>query len=197
MSIASAQRASPPSQLETIRTALTAADGLVAVMGLVFAFFRQRNTERISVRDHQQRDRIAAATDKDALERRVAELYSKAAEQLCHKDAPVRLAALYSLEQGARIPVPTGTAESVQCKVRQPVGPVPQAALRRSSPPSARQGRRTLAHSVARVRGACFPSCAVGHRHAHVVPAGTFTTDGVGRIRPTLWSTIKAPTLEG
>jgi hypothetical protein len=40
-------------------------------------------------------------TDRDATERRITELYTKAADQLGSDQAPVRLASLYALERQA------------------------------------------------------------------------------------------------
>ena len=51
----------------------------------------------------QQHQEIATAlTDRDATERRMAELYTRAAEQLGNDKAPVRLGGLYALEGSLR-----------------------------------------------------------------------------------------------
>jgi uncharacterized protein YjbI with pentapeptide repeats len=93
---------SPSSHLDTVRTVLTASGGAVAVAGLIFTFVRQRNSERIAVRDHHHRERVADSTEDDAQQRRTADSYSKSADQLAHEETPVRLAALYSLERLAQ-----------------------------------------------------------------------------------------------
>ncbi|WP_218011244.1 hypothetical protein [Herbidospora mongoliensis] len=72
---------------EMLRTALAAGAGIT----LALAFRRQRHQE-IST----------AHTTHDATERRVTDLYTKAAEQLGHEKAAVRLAGLYALERVAQ-----------------------------------------------------------------------------------------------
>ncbi|MFD8562648.1 pentapeptide repeat-containing protein [Streptosporangium canum] len=76
---------------ETLRTALAAGAGVGAAVTLMLAFRRQRHQE------------IATAhATHDATERRVTELYTKAAEQLGSDKAAVRLAGLYALERLAQ-----------------------------------------------------------------------------------------------
>lgn len=78
-------------RLDAVRTALAAGAGVGAAAGLMLAFRRQRHQE------------IATALgDHDATERRITELYAKAAEQLGSDKAPVRLAGLYALERLAQ-----------------------------------------------------------------------------------------------
>ena len=78
-------------RIEAVRTALAAGAGAGAAVTLLLAVRRQRHQEL-----------AAAHTTHDAAERRVTELYSKAAEQLGHDEAPVRLAGLYALERLAQ-----------------------------------------------------------------------------------------------
>ncbi|MBB2749205.1 UNVERIFIED_ORG: uncharacterized protein YjbI with pentapeptide repeats [Microbispora rosea subsp. rosea] len=88
--------AAPPGQAgsargEALRTALAAGAGVGAAITLALSFRRQRHQEIIT-----------ALTTHDATERRVTELYTKAAEQLGHDKAAVRLAGLYALERLAQ-----------------------------------------------------------------------------------------------
>ncbi|UBU18092.1 pentapeptide repeat-containing protein [Nonomuraea gerenzanensis] len=75
-------------RIEAARTALAAAAGVGATVTLMLAVRRQRHQEL-----------AAAHSAHDAAERRVTELYTKAAEQLGNTQAPVRLAGLYALER--------------------------------------------------------------------------------------------------
>ncbi|KIR66732.1 hypothetical protein TK50_05250 [Micromonospora haikouensis] len=75
-------------RVESIRTGLTIGAAVTAAFALLLAFRRQQLAERT-----QQ------ATEYDAGEKRVTELYVKAAEQLGSDKAPVRLAGLYALER--------------------------------------------------------------------------------------------------
>jgi uncharacterized protein YjbI with pentapeptide repeats len=92
-------------RLDAIRMGLSIAVGGGGVFALYLAWRRQRSNEA----DHQQRERtlehhrrVADATDHDALERRITELYTKAADQLGSDKAPVRLAGIYALERLAQ-----------------------------------------------------------------------------------------------
>ncbi|WP_433688075.1 pentapeptide repeat-containing protein [Micromonospora carbonacea] len=75
-------------RVESIRTGLTIGAAVTAAFALLLAFRRQQLAERT-----QQ------ATEYDAGEKRVTELYVKAADQLGSDKAPVRLAGLYALER--------------------------------------------------------------------------------------------------
>ncbi|MFD4204400.1 pentapeptide repeat-containing protein [Micromonospora tulbaghiae] len=75
-------------RVESIRTGLTIGASVTAAFALLLAFRRQQLAERT-----QQ------ATEYDAGEKRVTELYVKAADQLGAIKAPVRLAGLYALER--------------------------------------------------------------------------------------------------
>lgn len=68
-------------RVDVIRTALSVGAGAAGVAALVLAGRRQWSTEH------------------DATERRITELYTKAADQLGSDKAPVRLAGLYALER--------------------------------------------------------------------------------------------------
>jgi hypothetical protein len=92
LSIAAADpNASASVQIDAIRTGLSAAVGTGGAFALLLAFRRQRSTEVSAVH-----------TITDATERRVTELYTKAADQLGSDKAPVRLAGLYALERLAQ-----------------------------------------------------------------------------------------------
>lgn len=100
-------------QLEAIKAASTIVLGAGGAVALILAARRQRSTEltlqenaRIAAehaadraRDLEQRERIADDARIDATERRITDLYTTAANQLGHADAPVRLAGLYALER--------------------------------------------------------------------------------------------------
>ncbi|WP_204050323.1 pentapeptide repeat-containing protein [Microbispora siamensis] len=62
------------------------------------AAFAERDAER----DAAHAERVAEDSQRDALERRITELYTKAAEQLGHAKAAVRLAGMYALERLAQ-----------------------------------------------------------------------------------------------
>lgn len=77
--------------LDTIRTAASIVVGTGGAAALLLTARRQRSTEL----DLKQKEH-------DATERRVTELYGKAADQLGSDKAPVRLAGLYALERLAQ-----------------------------------------------------------------------------------------------
>jgi uncharacterized protein YjbI with pentapeptide repeats len=78
-------------QLDAIRTAGTLVIGTGGAVALLLTARRQRYTELALVN-----------TDRDATERRITELYTKAADQLGSEKAPVRLAGLHALERLAQ-----------------------------------------------------------------------------------------------
>jgi hypothetical protein len=78
-------------RLDTIRTGASIVVGTGGAAALLLTARRQRSTEL----DLKQKDH-------DATERRVTELYGKAADQLGSDKAPVRLAGLYALERLAQ-----------------------------------------------------------------------------------------------
>jgi uncharacterized protein YjbI with pentapeptide repeats len=79
------------SRLDAVRTGLAAGAGAGAAVGLMLAFRRQHHQE------------IATELSaRDATERRITELYTKAVEQLGNEKAPVRLGGLYALERLAQ-----------------------------------------------------------------------------------------------
>jgi hypothetical protein len=91
--------------LDAIKIGLSIAVGGGGIFALYLAWRRQRSNEA----DHQQRERsllhqqqVADDTKHDALERRITDLYTKAADQLGSDKAPVRLAGIYALERLAQ-----------------------------------------------------------------------------------------------
>ena len=78
-------------RLDALRTAASVVVGTGGAAALLLAARRQRSAEL----DLEQKDH-------DATERRITDLYGKAAEQLGNDKAPVRLAGLYSLERLAQ-----------------------------------------------------------------------------------------------
>jgi hypothetical protein len=102
------------SRLDAVRTGLAAGAGAGAAVGLMLAFRRQHHQE------------IATdLTDRDATERRITELYTKAVEQLGNDKAPVRLGGLYALERLAQDnPSQRHTIVNVICAyLRMPFAP--------------------------------------------------------------------------
>jgi hypothetical protein len=85
-------------RVETIRTGLSVGAGIGAGLALLLAGRRQWLAERA----HLLAERAQEATEHDAAERRVTELYVKAADQLGSDKAAVRLAGLYALERLAQ-----------------------------------------------------------------------------------------------
>ncbi|MGA9693580.1 MAG: pentapeptide repeat-containing protein [Pseudonocardiaceae bacterium] len=75
-------------QFDAIRTAGTLVIGTGGAVALLLTARRQRYIEMTLL-----------YTDRDATERRITELYTKAADQLGSEKAPVRLAGLYALER--------------------------------------------------------------------------------------------------
>ncbi|WHT20457.1 pentapeptide repeat-containing protein [Crossiella sp. CA-258035] len=89
-------------QIEAIRTGLTTSAGVGAALALLLAVRRQRATEAglgLQDADLAQKEQAAADARHDAAEKRITELYTKAADQLGSDKAPVRLAGLYALER--------------------------------------------------------------------------------------------------
>jgi hypothetical protein len=78
----------PAQRFEAIKIGLNVATLIGGASALLLAFRRQRSTEQALVH-----------ADRDATERRITELYAKAADQLGSDQAPVRLAGLYALER--------------------------------------------------------------------------------------------------
>jgi hypothetical protein len=125
-------------QLDAIRTAGTLVIGTGGAVALLLTARRQRYTELSLVH-----------TDRDATERRITELYTKAADQLGSAQAPVRLAGLYALERLAHRTVEhRQTIVDVICAyLRMPYTPPPVSApvaSYRSPTPARRSRARTI-----------------------------------------------------
>jgi uncharacterized protein YjbI with pentapeptide repeats len=180
-------------RVDAVRTGLAAGAGAGAAVGLMLAFRRQRHQE------------IATAlSDHDAAERRITDLYIKAADQLGSDKAAVRLAGLYALERLANNnPSQRQTIVNLICAcLRMPYKPTPDSvsedpdkaatAYRRSE-----YERQQRYHALRRNRSAFIilePASAVSDPHeerqvrltaqrvlsAHLRPA----LDDVGSGRP-------------
>lgn len=85
-------------KLDAVRTAATIVLGIGGAAALLLTARRQRSTEQTL--EHQLY--VAAAAERDSAERRITELYNKAAENLGSEHAPVRLAGMYALERLAQ-----------------------------------------------------------------------------------------------
>jgi hypothetical protein len=115
-------------QLDAIRTAGTLVIGTGGAVALLLTARRQRYTELTLVH-----------TDRDATERRITELYTKAADQLGSDQAPVRLAGLYALERLAHnTPDQRQTIVDVICAyLRMPYTPPDEQAPAEDAPTEA------------------------------------------------------------
>ena len=130
------------SRLDAVRTGLAASAGAGAAVGLMLAFRRQHHQE------------IATdLTDRDATERRITELYTKAVEQLGNDKAPVRLGGLYALERLAQDnPAHRQTIVNVICAyLRMPFSPTPPAS--KSEPEATEDAGERDAEAEARTDG--------------------------------------------
>jgi hypothetical protein len=113
----------PRMRLDAIRTAGTLVIGAGGGAALLLAARRQRSTEialkqkdrdqadvarayalqeRVAAETRAHQNSVAVATEHDAAQRRVTELYTAAAAQLGSDKAPVRLAGLHALERLAQ-----------------------------------------------------------------------------------------------
>jgi hypothetical protein len=112
-----------PDQLDAIKTAGTIVIGTGGAAALWLTARRQQTTEialnqkqfdqaavdrafafqqQQAVETRSHLERVATATEADAVARRITDLYTKAADQLGSDKAPVRLAGLYALERLAQ-----------------------------------------------------------------------------------------------
>ncbi|MBP2474002.1 hypothetical protein JOF53_002874 [Crossiella equi] len=122
-------------RLEAIKTAGAIVVGTGGAAALWLAARRQRMTEI----GQQHQEHVAAATEADAAERRVTELYTKAVEQLGSEKAPVRLGGMYALERLAQnTPGQRQTIVNVLCAyLRMPYTPPDQDPISAAAPPAA------------------------------------------------------------
>ncbi len=100
--------------------------------GALWLAARRQRTSEIALRqkdfDQDHQERVAAAAEADAAERRVIDAYTKAADQLGSDKAPVRLAGMYALERLAQnTPDQRQTIVNVLCAyLRMPYTPHPE-----------------------------------------------------------------------
>ncbi|GDY28972.1 pentapeptide repeat-containing protein [Gandjariella thermophila] len=136
-------------RLDTIRTAASIVVGTGGAAALLLTARRQRSTEL----DLKQNEH-------DATERRVTELYGKAADQLGSDKAPLRLAGLYALERLAQgNPAHRQTIVNLICAyLRMPFVPPPTPSPADLSSTDGRTGRRRLSAVRPRVRPADGPA---------------------------------------
>ncbi|GAB2957305.1 pentapeptide repeat-containing protein [Saccharothrix stipae] len=89
-------------RFDAVKIGLSMGLGGGGVLALYLAWRRQRSIE-IGLRqkdlEHRHQERVAEITENDARQRRITELYTKAADQLGSADAAVRLAGLYALQR--------------------------------------------------------------------------------------------------
>lgn len=123
-------------QIELIKTGLAVGAGMGGAVALVLAGRRQWSTEQA----HRVTEQSAADARHDATERRITDLYSKAADQLGSDKAAVRLAGLYSLERLAQnTPDLRQTIVNVLCAYLRMPFRVPQPSDEEEGPHSDRQ----------------------------------------------------------
>ncbi|MEV4637387.1 pentapeptide repeat-containing protein [Actinoplanes sp. NPDC049548] len=121
-------------QIEAIKYGL----GFFAASGAAAALLLAVRRQRLSEHTHELELLKHAHTEADATERRVTDLYTKAAEQLGSADAAVRLAGLYALERVAQNNAgQRQTIVNVLCAyLRMPyTPPMPPARAADASPP--------------------------------------------------------------
>jgi uncharacterized protein YjbI with pentapeptide repeats len=128
-------------RIDAIRTGLTAGAGVGGGIALLLAARREWLGERGQ-----------AHTEDDAAERRITELYTKAADQLGHDKAAVRLAGLYALERlGQSNPDHRQTIVNVLCAyLRMPPPDADSGAAAES--PEARRSREHDSGGESQVR---------------------------------------------
>lgn len=175
-------------RLDTIRTASSIVIGTGGAAALLLAARRQRSAEL----DLRQKDH-------DATERRVTELYGKAADQLGSDKAPIRLAGLYALERLAQgNPAHRQTIVNLICAyLRMPFDP-PTAtddqkhAMNGHSPPARPRSLRVdqprhqaLVRDEGRLQELEVRQAAQALLAGHLRP----DTDA-GRLSPTFWPDI-------
>ncbi|MFB9432319.1 pentapeptide repeat-containing protein [Streptoalloteichus tenebrarius] len=123
--------ASVGERTDLVKTALSVGAGTGGVVALVLASRRQWSTEQA----HRLSERTSQITEHDATERRITELYTKAAEQLGSDKHVVRLAGLYALERLAQNnPEHRQTIVNLLCGyLRTPYTPPPETGDRTGS----------------------------------------------------------------
>jgi hypothetical protein len=162
-------------RMDAIKTGLSVGAGTGGSVALLLALRRQwlnerdqAHREQVAQQSQDHADRVASATEYDAAERRLTDLYVKAVDQLGHSSATVRLGGLYALERLAQNdPAHQQTVVNVLCAyLRMPYTPP-------AEPESAEQG--DLGEEI-QVRQAAQRILAIHLRHAEdqsaAAPAG-------------------------
>ncbi|SCL67496.1 Pentapeptide repeat-containing protein [Micromonospora peucetia] len=99
-------------QIEAIKTGLTVGAGTGGALALLLTARRQWLSER----EHLLQIRTSQVTERDAEERRITDLYAKAAELLGHDRPSARIAALYALSRlGENNPSHRNTVVNLIC----------------------------------------------------------------------------------
>ena len=138
--------ASPRVQLDAIRTASAITVVVGGAVALLLVGRRQQSAEQTLA--HQRE--VAQATERDAAEQRITELYTRAVDQLGAEKAPVRLGGLHALERLAQNnPTQRQTIVDVICAyLRMPFTPPDGQAPGEDAPEDAHsryeQGRQEL-----------------------------------------------------
>lgn len=99
----------PQLRIDAIRTGFTIGFGAGGALALVIAARRQwlqeraqAHQEEVAAANLSHQERVAAASEQEASERRITDLYVRAVDQLGSARAPVRLGGLYALERLAQ-----------------------------------------------------------------------------------------------
>ncbi|WP_242623888.1 site-specific integrase [Micromonospora kangleipakensis] len=110
-------------QIEAIKTGLTVGAGTGGALALLLAARKQWLSER----EHLLQIRVSQVGERDAEERRVTDLYAKAAELLGHERPSARIAALYALSRlGETNPAHRDTVINLICgylRLAPPIDP--------------------------------------------------------------------------
>jgi hypothetical protein len=168
-------------RMDALKVGLSIGIGSGGLFALYLGWRRQRSTEadldnRERVLEHQLRvaadtkahqERVAEASEADSLERRITDLYTKAADMLGSDKAPVRLAGLYALERLAQSnPGQRQTIVNVWCAyLRMPYTEPAERPAEDADP-----GR--LAEYQERVQEREVRNAAQRLLHVHLVPGG-------------------------
>ncbi|MEV6242501.1 pentapeptide repeat-containing protein [Lentzea sp. NPDC051838] len=153
-------------RFDALRTGLSIGVGSGGIFALYLAWRRQHATEVGLVQKERDQDdvarayelqrdvaehtrlhaeRVAAATEKDAADRRVTELYSKSVEQLGSDKPAVRLGGLYALERLAQQNVDQRTTViKVMCAYLRMPYELPQPVARRPRDPHNEEVRQQV-----------------------------------------------------
>lgn len=162
-------------RVDVIRNILAVGAGTGGLIALFLALRRQYVKERVDYADQEHKNRTAEDARHDATERRVTDLYVKAAEQLGSDKAAVRMAALYALERlGQDNPEHRQTIVDLICAyLRMPFKPPGELGIRRS--PSDRDEEDEKRYHELQVRKAAQDILTRRLRYSKIV--------GVGRRR--------------